>query len=144
MPTSERLKQIPKNLFHTDPGEVIPLIPRDKAREAVKEAAASAQVAVQSAPVERAKEPQRDRTQRSAFQPLTLIGPGVAARAADKHASSTRNTKPSAVVPEARAREGVIIPAKKETPIYEVTDVVRPVKYQTFEQLGLGKPKKAK
>lgn len=44
-------------------------------------------------------------------------------------------------MPEARTREGVIVPAKKETPVYEVTDVIKPVKYETFENLGLGKPK---
>ena len=145
MPTSERLKAIPKNLFHTDPGEVIPLIPREKARDAVKGAASHAEVSAPSTAQDRAALAQRERTHRAAFQPLTLIGPGVAgvgARAAEKHVSSVRNTKPAPTVPEARAREGVIVPAKKETPIYEVTDVVRPVKYETFEQLGLGKPKK--
>ena len=135
MPTSERLKAIPKNLFHTDPGEVIPLIPREKAREAVKDAAASAQVHAAVAP-------QRERAARGSFQPLTLMGPGVAARAAEKHVPVARTTKPSATVPEAKQREGTIIPAKKETPVYEITDIVRPVKYETFENLGLGKPPK--
>jgi hypothetical protein len=141
MPTSERLKAIPKNLFHTDPGDVIPLIPREKAKEAVKDAAASAEI---HAPEDRAASPQRERTHRAAFQPMTLLGPGVGARAAEKHVPTGRMAKPSAAVPEAKTREGVIIPAKRETPVYEITDLVRPVKYETFEQLGLGKPKKEK
>jgi hypothetical protein len=141
MPTSERLKAIPKNLFHTDPGEVIPLIPREKATEAVKDAAPSAEM---HAPNDRAALAQRERTHRAAFQPMTLLGPGVGARAAEKHVTTGRMTKPSPSVPEAKTREGVIIPAKRETPVYEITDLVRPVKYETFEQLGLGKPKEKK
>jgi hypothetical protein len=142
MPTSERLKMIPKNLFHTDPGEVIPLIPRDKARDAVKDAAASAEVHVEQVATDRDAAPQRERLHRSSFQPLTLLGPGVGARATEKHVTASRLTKPSPIVPEAKQRHGTLIPAKKETPVYEVTDVIRPVKYETFEALGLGKPKK--
>lgn len=141
MPTSERSKAIPKNLFHTDPGEVIPLVPREKATEAVKDAAPSAEI---HAPDDRAATPHRERMHRAAFQPLTLLGPGVGARAAEKHVTTGRMTKPSPIVPEAQSRGGVIIPAKRETPLYEITDLVRPVKYETFEQLGLGKPKKKK
>ncbi|MBA3397757.1 MAG: hypothetical protein H0T89_34355 [Deltaproteobacteria bacterium] len=71
-----------------------------------------------------------------------MIGPGVGARAAEKHTPAARITKPSPVSPEARSREGVIIPAKRETPVYEITDIIKPVKYKTYEDLGLGKPKK--
>ena len=144
MPTSERLKSIPKNLFHTDPGEVIPLIPREKVREAVKGAAASAEMHGATALAQRDVAAQRERMQRSAFKPLTLMGPGVGARVAEKHVPAARLTKPSPVLPESKQREGVIVPAKKETPVYEITDLVRPVKYETFENLGLGKPPKAK
>jgi hypothetical protein len=131
MRNSERLSSIPKNQFHTDPGEVIPLLPRDRVRPKDDDPAAP----------QRGESAQRERHARSAFPALTLLGPGVAARVEEKH--SSRTTKPSAVVPSAKSREGVIIPGKKETPVYEVTDVIRPVKYETFEQLGLGKPKKA-
>jgi hypothetical protein len=142
MPTSQRLKAIPKNLFHTDPGEVIQLVPRAKVREAVKDAAASAQVHAAQSPAQRDSGAQRERAARGSFQPLTLMGPGVAARVPDKHVPAARMTKPTAAVPEAKTREGVIIPAKKETPVYEITDVIRPAKYETFEHLGLGKPPK--
>ena len=144
MPTSERLKAIPKNLFHTDPGEVIPLIPRNKAKEAVLDAAPSAEMHAVATAEDRAALPQRERMHRAQFQPLTLLGPGVGARVAEKHTQTGRMTKPSANVPEAKSREGVIIPAKRETPVYEITDLIRPVKYETFEQLGLGKPKEKK
>jgi hypothetical protein len=142
MPTSERLKSVPKNLFHTDPGEVIPLVPKQRLPHAVKAAAASAQVHGSAAVDARDAAAQRERMSRSAFQPLTLIGPGVGARTADKQVPAATQAKPAPAVPEARSREGVIIPAKKETPLYAVTDVVKPVKYETFEQLGLGKPQK--
>jgi len=134
MRTSEPLENIPKNLFHTDPGEVIPLVPREKATDHQD---------AQHDPTsrERGESAHRDRKEHSAFPALTLLGPGVAARAAEKHGASARITRPSPVVPAAKAREGVIIPAKKETPLYEITDIVKPVKYETFEQLGLGKPK---
>lgn len=133
MRTSERLKSIPKNLFHTDPGEVIPLVPREKVRD---------QKDAKQDPTtkERGESAHRERKERSAFPALTLLGPGVAARASEKHGAAARITRPSPVMPEAKAREGVIIPAKKETPVYEITDIVKPVKYETFEQLGLGKP----
>ncbi|MDQ3366429.1 MAG: hypothetical protein M3680_13470 [Myxococcota bacterium] len=137
MRNSERLSAIPKNLFHTDPGEVIPLIPKEKKKEVGDDAAGTL----------RGMPAQRERHPRTAFPSMTLLGPGVGARVEEKHVpkahTSKHVTKPSPLVPEARSREGVIVPAKKETPVYEITDHLKPVKYETFEELGLGKPKRA-